>query len=111
SGSLAQGDINSGQTQYGVSGSITFVTRGPWTLNIVINGPQGQGKAALPITVVALPPMPTWLAWNIGLLPAYGLLVFWIVQVWRKSTDQPERTELPENLHADGRSVLHGSSS
>ncbi len=88
-GSLAQGDINSQQnTPYGVPGSITLVTRGSWTLHIVINGPAGQGQAAIPLTAVAPPPMPAWLAWNIGLLPLYGLLVLWVVQT-RRTTTRP----------------------
>jgi hypothetical protein len=66
-----------------VPGSITLVTRGSWTLHIVINGPAGRGEAAIPLTAVTLPAMPAWLAWNIGLLPVYGLLLFWVVQTRR----------------------------
>jgi hypothetical protein len=92
SGSLAQGDVNAQQnTQYGVPGSITFVTRGPWTLNIVVSGPAGQGAAAIPVTAVAPPAMPGWLAWNIGLLPVYGLLIFWIAQARRKEHTGSEK--------------------
>lgn len=80
-GSLAQGDVNAQQsTPYGVPGSITLVTRGMWTLHVVISGPAGQGVAAIPLTAVAPQPIPAWLAWNIGLLPLYGLLLFWMVQ-------------------------------
>ncbi len=83
-GSLAQGDVNVQQsTPYGVPGSITLVTRGPWTLHIVITGPAGRGEAAIPLTAVAPPAIPAWLAWNIGLLPVYGLLLFWLGQIRR----------------------------
>ncbi len=83
-GGLSQGDVNAQQsTPYGVPGSITLVTRGLWTLNIVITGPAGRGEAEIPLTAVALPAMPAWLAWNIGLLPLYGLLLFWVVQTRR----------------------------
>lgn len=89
-GSLAQGDINVQQhTSYGVPGSITLVTRGPWTLHIVVAGPAGKGEAAIPLTAVALPAIPAWLAWNIGLLPAYGLLIFWVVQTRRTAKQRP----------------------
>jgi hypothetical protein len=89
-GSLAQGDVNAQQsTSYGVSGSITLVTRGQWTLHIVISGPAGQGEAAIPLTAVALPAMPGWLAWNIGLLPLYGLLLFWVLQSRRTAEQRP----------------------
>lgn len=82
-GSLAQGDINAQQnTPDGVPGSITLVTRGPWTLHIVIDGPAGQGEAAIPLTAVAPPALPAWLAWTIALLPVYGLLIFWMTQIW-----------------------------
>jgi hypothetical protein len=81
-GSLAQGDVNAQQsTPYGVSGSITLVTRGLWTLHIVVSGPAGRGEAAIPLMAVTFPAMPAWLAWNIGLLPLYGLLLFWIIQI------------------------------
>lgn len=90
-GSLAQGDVSTQQsTPYGVPGSITLITRGTWTLNITITGPAGQGEAAIPLTAVALPPIPAWLAWNIGLLPLYGLLIFWVIQSRRAAKQQPE---------------------
>ncbi len=90
-GSLAQGDVNAQQsTAYGVPGSITLVTRGSWTLHIVITGPAGRGEAMILLTAVAPPPLPAWLAWNIGLLPVYGLLLFWLVQIRRGLTQRPE---------------------
>ncbi len=98
SGSLAQGDIDAQQrTAYGVPGSITLVTRGPWTLNIIITGPAGRGEAAIPLTAVTFPAMPAWLAWNIGLLPLYGLLLFWGTQIWHTARKRSE-DEHPEQL-------------
>jgi hypothetical protein len=98
-GSLAQGDVDAQQhTPYGVPGSITLITRGSWTLHVVINGPAGQGTAAIPLTAVTYPAMPGWLAWNIGLLPLYGLLIFWIVQsryVRQRSVTKQQTTPLP----------------
>lgn len=81
---LSQGDVNAQQsTPYGVPGSITLVTRGQWVLHIVLNGTPGRGEAAIPLAVVSLPAIPAWLAWNIGVLPVYGLLFFWITQLRR----------------------------
>jgi len=95
-GSLAQGDINAQQnTPYGTPGSITLVTRGSWTLHIVARGLAGQGEADLPLTAVTFPPMPAWLAWNIALIPAYGLLLLWIIQSRRSARQQPG-TELAQ---------------
>ena len=83
-GSLTQSDIYTQQsTPDGTPGSITFVTRGDWTMHLVVNGSAGQGRTDIPITAVAPPVMPTWLAWNIGLLPVYGLFVLWITQIRR----------------------------
>lgn len=97
-GSLAQGDVNAQQsTSDGVPGSITLVTRGSWTLHIVVNGPAGRGEAALPLTAVTFPAIPVWLAWNIGLLPLYGLLLFWLIQSQRTAkhpSGTDGRTEL-----------------
>ncbi len=86
-GSLTQGDVDPQQsTPYGMPGSITLVTRGAWTLHIVVSGSEGQGEASIPVTAVTYPAIPAWLAWNIGLLPLYGLLIFWVVQTRRKRT-------------------------
>ncbi len=99
--SQAQGDVNTQQnTPYGVPGSITLVTRGSWMLNIVINGPAGQGKAAIPLTAVSPPAIPTWLAWNIGLLPVYGLLLLWVVQTRRRMAQQRSADGPIERLEA-----------
>ena len=94
--SLAQGDVNVQQsTPYGVPGSITLVTRGSWMLHLVITGPAGRGEAEIPLTAVAFAEIPAWLAWNIGLLPLYGLLLFWVVQTRRaaKQRSEDERTQ------------------
>ena len=89
SGSLTQSDMNDQQsTPYGTPGSITFVTRGDWTMHIAVSGPAGRGQADIPITAVAPSAIPTWLAWNIGLLPLYGLLIFWGTQIVRKRSVQ-----------------------
>lgn len=80
--SVAQGDVDAhARTPDGVPGSITLVTAGTWTLHIVIDGPAGRGEATVPLTAVTFPAMPAWLAWNLGLLPLYGLVAFWAVQV------------------------------
>ena len=106
SGSLTQSDMGTQPSSSdGTPGSITFVTRGAWTMHIVVNGSAGQGQANLPINAVAPPAMPIWLAWNIGLLPLYGLLVFWIVQVLRKRSPQEARSAVGETPHIEIKSV------
>ncbi|GHP00075.1 hypothetical protein KSF_101220 [Reticulibacter mediterranei] len=88
-GSLTQSDINDQQsTPYGTPGSITFVTRGDWTMHIAVTGPSGQGQADIPIVAASPSVIPAWLAWNIGLLPLYGLLIFWGAQIVRKRNAQ-----------------------
>lgn len=100
SGSLAQSDIASTQsTAYGTPGSITFVTRGDWTMHIVVHGSAQQGDVDLPIVAVAPPAMPSWLAWNIGLLPAYGLVIFWFVQARRRQVAHSTRQLSDEEQH------------
>jgi len=105
--SLAQGDVNTQQSApYGVPGSITLVTRGPWTLHIVVSGPDGRGEAAIPLTAVTFPAIPAWLAWNIGLLPAYGLLLFWVMQTRRKAGEQPVNEQAQSFVPATTKEVL-----
>jgi hypothetical protein len=100
--SLAQGDVNMQQsTPYGVPGSITLVTRGSWMLHVVITGSAGRGDAEIPLTAVALPAIPAWLAWNIGLLPLYGLLLFWVVQTRRAVKQRPEDERTQRGVGAE----------
>lgn len=106
-GVLSQGDVNAQQsTSYGVPGSITLVTRGLWTLHIVVNGPAGRGEAAIPLTAVTFPTIPVWLAWNIGLLPVYGLLLFWIVQSRRAAESRSEDHPVQQSVSAMSKEVL-----
>lgn len=89
-GSLAQGEVNAQQsTPSGVPGSITLITRGPWTLHIVISGSAGRGEAAIPLTAVTYPAISAGVAWIIGLLPLYSLLLFLVVQVRRSAKQRP----------------------
>ncbi len=100
--SVAQGDVNARQsTPYGVPGSITLVTRGQWTLSIAISGSAGQGTAEIPLVAVAPPPMPAWLAWNIGLIPAYGLLIFWIAQTRRSPSQRSDDERAERSVPAE----------
>lgn len=104
--SLAQGDVNAQQsTPYGVPGSITLITRGPWMLNIIISGAPGRGEAAVPLTAVTFPAMPAWLAWNLGLLPVYGLLLFWVGQTRRTATKQPANEQAQSSVPAMAKEV------
>ena len=64
----------------GVQGAAEITVRGPWSLDILVTGPQGQGHAAVPITAEAPPPIPLWLGWLAGLLPLAGLTLFLLFQ-------------------------------
>lgn len=101
-GNVTQSDLTAQHSApYGTTGSITFVTRGGWTMHIVVNGPAGKGQVNLPINAVAPPAIPTWLAWNIGLSPLYGLLIFWGVQIVRRRTVQVPTPSASETPHVE----------
>jgi hypothetical protein len=57
-------------------------------MHIAVSGPSGQGQADIPIVAASPSVIPAWLAWNIGLLPLYGLLIFWGAQIVRKRNAQ-----------------------
>ena len=64
-----------------------------------MNGSSGQGVADIPITAVALPRIPVWLGWTIGLVPFYVLCVFFLMQlVHDKKLEQTgtEQTHVPQ---------------
>jgi hypothetical protein len=74
----------------GIQGAAEITVKGPWTLQVTVNGAAGQGVANIPITAVALPPIPVWLGWTIGFVPFYVLCVFFVMQLSRNK--KPEQT-------------------
>jgi hypothetical protein len=68
----------------GIVGAAEITVKGPWTLQIQVNGPAGQGVASVPVTATALPAIPTWLGWLLGFIPFYVLIVFFLVQYFLK---------------------------
>jgi hypothetical protein len=83
----------------GIQGAAEITVKGPWTLQVTVNGSAGQGVANIPITATALPPIPVWLGWSIGFVPFYVLCVFFVMQLSRnKKTEQKgtEHTPVPK---------------
>ncbi len=83
----------------GIQGAAEITVKGPWTLQVTVDGSAGQGVANIPITAVALPPIPVWLGWSIGFVPFYVLCVFFVMQLSRdKQTEQTgtEQTPVPQ---------------
>ena len=80
----------------GIQGAAEITVKGPWTLQVTVNGSAGQGVANIPITAVALPPIPVWLGWTIGFVPFYVLCVFFVMQLSRdKKTKQTGTEHMP----------------
>jgi len=74
----------------GIQGAAEITVKGPWTLQVTVNGAAGQGVANVPITAVAFPSIPVWLGWTIGFVPFYVLCVFFVMQLSRNK--KPEQT-------------------
>jgi len=80
----------------GIQGAAEITVKGPWTLQVTVDGAAGQGVANIPITAVALPPIPVWLGWTIGFVPFYVLCVFFVMQLSRnKKPDQTGTEYMP----------------
>src|SRR5437868_15360101 len=80
----------------GIQGAAEITVKGPWTLQVTVNGAAGQGVANVPITAVALPPIPVWLGWTIGFVPFYVLCVFFVMQLsCDKKTAQAGTEHMP----------------
>lgn len=74
-----------------IQGAAEITVKGPWTLQVTVDGPAGQGVANVPITATALPPIPVWLGWVVGFAPFYVLYPFFIFQMFRnRSPRGPE---------------------
>jgi hypothetical protein len=89
----------------GIQGAAEITVKGPWTLQVTVNGAAGQGVANVPITAVALPPIPVWLGWTIGFVPFYVLCVFFVMQLSRKKKSEQTGTE-PTPVSEGGNDVF-----
>jgi len=74
----------------GIQGAAEITVKGPWTLQVTVNGSAGQGVANIPITATALPPIPVWLVCTIGFIPFYVLCIFFVMHLSRNK--KPEQT-------------------
>jgi hypothetical protein len=80
----------------GIQGAAEITVKGPWALQIQVDGPAGKGVATIPITAAALPATPVWLGWFIGFLPFYVLCVFFVMQMSPdKKTEPTEAKPMP----------------
>jgi hypothetical protein len=70
----------------GIQGAAEITVKGPWTLQVVADGPSGHGVASIPITATALPPIPVWVGWTIGFVPFYALYLFFMIRLFGSST-------------------------
>lgn len=87
------------QVRNGIRGAAEITVKGPWTLQIQVDGSAGKGMVNVPINAVALPAIPIWLGWFIGFVPFYVLCVFFVMQISRnKKAEQAsaEHVNTPE---------------
>ena len=71
-------------TPGGIQGNAEITVHGLWNLHIAVTGPAGQGVVDVPVVATALPAIPSWLGWFLGLIPVYGICGFLLVQRERK---------------------------
>ena len=78
--------------QNGIQGAAEITVRGPWMLQVTVDGTAGRGVANVPITAVTLPAIPIWLGWSIGFVPFYVLCVFFLFAMSSEShSNRPAR--------------------
>jgi hypothetical protein len=59
-----------------LAGAVRLSVTGAWLLEVVADGPAGEGRARLPLTAAAPGALPVWLGWVIGLAPLLGVVWF-----------------------------------
>jgi hypothetical protein len=69
----------------GIQGAAEITVKGPWSLQIQVNGAAGQGLAYVSFPATALPAVPVWLGWLVGLIPLYIIGVFLFMQMSRNT--------------------------
>lgn len=82
------------QVSNGIKGAAEITVKGPWALQIQVDGAAGKGMVTVPITAVALPPIPVWLGWFIGFVPFYVLCLFFIMQLSRDNKAEQAKAEV-----------------
>jgi hypothetical protein len=85
----------------GIVGAAEITVKGPWALQIQVDGPAGRGVASVPVTATALPAIPTWLGWFFGFIPFYVLIVFFLVQYFLKQKRAPQKDTLQKEVPFD----------
>jgi hypothetical protein len=89
----------------GIQGAAEITVKGPWTLQIQVDGPAGQGVANVSVTATALPPMPTWLGWFLGFIPFYVLITFFLVKYFIKQKRAPLEDSLQKDASSDASEI------
>jgi hypothetical protein len=79
----------------GVVGTVEVTVRGPWSLHVTVDGPQGPGTADVPITAEVPAVLPTWIAWPLGLIPAIGIAWFLIAQRRARTSERTASATTP----------------
>lgn len=83
-------------TPGGVQGNAEITVHGLWSLHITVAGPAGQGVVDVPVVATALPAIPSWLGWFLGLIPVYGICGFLLVQRgWKGRQEKLAVTKTP----------------
>ena len=59
------------------AGSIRLPVTGAWLLDIIADGPAGEGQATVPVLAAAPGALPAWVGWALGLAPLLGVL--WLI--------------------------------
>jgi hypothetical protein len=58
----------------GFAGTARLPVTGAWLLDVVVDGPAGEGRATLHMTAAAPGALPPWVGWAVGLSPLLGLV-------------------------------------
>jgi hypothetical protein len=83
----------------GIQGTAEITVQGPWALHVIVDGPAGRGVVNVPVRATAPAALWPWLGWSIGLVPFFGLILFLLLQTWRRGRPAAEQAPL-ENAAA-----------
>lgn len=78
----------------GVRGSVNLPVRGQLLLSITVDGPLGPSYDDVPVLAGTPPVIPEWFGWLIGLLPAWAMIGFIVMQMRRTNLSHPREPSL-----------------